>query len=64
MGLGHYSVEADSIEMNDISWILMNPFWQNSLYLEGSFNIQSKGNQLIISQSSSFAKWEIDLIKK
>ena len=61
---GHYSIEADSIEMEDISWMLMNPLWQSSLYLKGSFNIKNNGTQIIISQSSSFADWEIVLIKK
>ncbi|HMN48791.1 MAG TPA: hypothetical protein PKD67_06645 [Ignavibacteriaceae bacterium] len=56
---GYFSLSQDSIVMNDVSWLLMDPIWHNSLYLFGTFKIEKIENKFHIYQDNSFAKWDL-----
>ncbi len=61
---GYFSLFQDSIVMNDVSWLLMDPIWHNSLYLFGTFKIEKMENKFRIYQDNSFAKWDLLLLLK
>lgn len=61
---GYFSLFQDSIVMNDVSWLLMDPRWHNSLYLLGTFKLEIIENKFHIYQDNSFAKWDLLLSLK
>ncbi len=61
---GYFSSFQDSIVMNDVSWLLMDPIWHNSLYLLGTFKLEGAENKFHIYQDNSFAKWDLLLTLK
>lgn len=61
---GRYSKSEANIIMNDDSWELMMPGWNNSLYLFDTFNIKYNINKIEISQDNDFANWQLNLFVK
>ncbi len=62
--VGNYLTVDAKMQMNDQSWLYMDPRWHNSLYLMDTFSIQKTNNQFVISQDNDFANWKIILIPK
>ena len=62
--VGKFTNEGQKMSMNDQSWMYMDPRWHNSLYLFGTFEIQTTGKQLKISQENDFAIWNLFLFPK
>ncbi|MCC6550162.1 MAG: hypothetical protein IT279_08850 [Ignavibacteriaceae bacterium] len=58
---GRFTRNENKIIMNDFSWMTMDAWWHNSLYLLDTFTVRAIGNQFEISQDNSFANWQINL---
>ena len=50
---GIYKIKGDNIEMYDNATKLMNPAWQQSLYLSGTYSYIRNNNQIIIEGSGA-----------
>jgi hypothetical protein len=50
---GVYKIKGDNIEMYDNATKLMNPAWQPSLYLSGTYSYIRNDNQIIIEGSGT-----------
>ncbi len=61
---GTYINNNKNINMFDVSNFMMSPYWRNSLYLNGEFQIRKNGNKYIITQDNDFAKREIIISKE
>lgn len=54
----------DKLIMTDLSWIKSTAWWENSMYLIDTFNVEKIDDTFRIIRNSSFANWKISIKKQ
>ncbi len=58
---GTYTIKGDKIELSDIAPKMMNPIWQPSLYLSGTYSYLISDSQTVIEGSNDYGSVRIVL---